>query len=106
MRIALPRSLHTIPVSSQADSCLAEIPAGRAERAKRREGKIEGTGTLSGRVPKLLLSAHWLGGRFRHCCFEAWSAAISRNALVLLGFVRHHDRRLPDFPRFWPEVPS
>ena len=73
MRIALPRSLRTVAVSSQAGSRLAEIPARRAERAKSREGKIEGTGTLSGRVPKLLLSAHWLGGRFRHCCFEAWS---------------------------------
>ena len=104
MRIAFPRSVRAVPVSSQAGLHLAEIPAGRAGRAKRREGKIEGTGTMSSRVPKLSLSAHWLGGRFRHCCFEAWSAAISRNTLALLDFVRHHTRRLSDFPRFRPEA--
>ena len=104
MRVMFPRSARSVPVSSQAGLRLAGFPAGRTERAVRREGKIEGTGTLSGRVPKLLLSAHWLGGRFRHCCFEAWSAAISRNALVLLAFVRHHNRRWPDFPRFCSEA--
>jgi hypothetical protein len=104
MRIALPRSPHTIPVSSQAGLRLAEIPARTAERAKRREGKIERTGTTWGRIPELLLSAHWLASRIRHHGLERLSAAISRNALALLGFVRHHARRWPDFPRFPPDV--
>lgn len=104
MRIAFPRSVRAVPVSSQAGLHLAEIQAGKAERAKRREGKIEGTGTMSGRIPKLLLSAHWLGRRFRHYGFERQSAAISRNALALRDFDRHHGRRLPDFPRFRPEA--
>ena len=104
MRTAIPRSARSVPVSSQARLRLAGIPAGKAKRAVRREGKIEGTGTMSGRFPKLLLSAHWLGGRFRHCCFEAWSAAISCNALALRDFDRHHSRRLPDFPRFRREA--
>ena len=104
MRTAFPRSARSVPVSSQAGLRLAGFPAGQAERAKRKEGKIEETGTMSGRFPKLLLSAHWLGGRFRHHGFEAWSAAISRNALALRDFDRHHGRRLPDLPRFWPEA--
>lgn len=104
MKIAFPRSVRAVPVSSQAGLHLAEISAGKAERAKRREGKIEETGTIWRLFRKFLLSAHWLGGRFRHCCFEAWSAAISRNALALRSFIRHRCRRFPDFPRFWPEA--
>ncbi len=104
MRVMFPRSARSVPVSSQAGLRLAGFPAGRTERAVRREGKIEGTGTTGGQFWKLLLSAHWLGGRFRHCCFEAWSAAISCNALALRGFDRHHTRRLPDFPRFRREA--
>ena len=104
MRTAFTRSLRAVSVSSQADSRLAGIPAGRTERAVRREGKIEGTGTMSGRFPKLLLSAHWLGRRFRHHDLERRSAAIPCNALALRGFDRHHTRRLPDFPRFRPEA--
>jgi hypothetical protein len=83
---------------------LAAFPVGRAETAKKAEGKIEETGTLSGRFPKLLLSAHWLGGRFRHYGFDRRSAAISRNALALLVFERHHGRRLHDFRRLRPEA--
>jgi hypothetical protein len=100
MRTAFPRSAARIPVCRQADLRQAAFGAGQAGRAKRAEGKIEETGTLSGRFPKLLLSAHWLGGRFRHHGFERWSAAISRNALALLDFERHHGRRLHDFRRF------
>ncbi len=104
MRTAFTRSLRAVSVSSQADSRLAGIPAGRTERAVRREGKIEGTGTMSDRFPKFLLSAHWLGRRFRHHDLERRSAAIPCNALALRGFDRHHTRRLPDFPRFRPEA--
>ncbi len=74
--------------------------AGAAERAEKAEGKIEEHGTMWGLFQKLLLSAHWLGGRFRHHGFGGWGAAISRNALALRGFDRHCCRRSPDFPRF------
>ncbi|QOG06376.1 hypothetical protein IGS74_17895 [Aureimonas sp. OT7] len=104
MKMGFPRFAAGIPVSSQADLRLAGFPAGRAERAEKAEGKIEETGTISGRFPKLLLSAHWLGDRFRHHGFERQSAAISCNALASLDFDRHHSRRLPDFPRFRSEA--
>lgn len=64
--------------------------AGGAERAGLYEGKIKEHGTMSGQFWKLLLSAHWLGGRFRHHGFEGPRAAILRKALALLGFERHH----------------
>ena len=99
MRTTFPRPAARFPVCRQACLRLAAFPVGRAETAEKAEGKIEETGTLSGRFPKLLLSAHWLGGRFRHHGFERWSAAISRNALALLDFDRHHGRRLYDFRR-------
>jgi len=83
---------------------LVAFPVGRAETAEKAEGKIEETGTMSGRFPKLSLSAHWLGGRFRHCCFEGWSAAFSSNAAALLEFGRHRDRRPYEFRRFRPEM--
>ncbi|WP_322994332.1 hypothetical protein [Castellaniella sp.] len=100
MRTAFPRPAARFPVCRQACLRLAAFPVGRAETAEKAEGKIEETGTLSGRFPKLLLSAHWLGGRFRHYGFDRRSAAISRNALALLEFERHHGRRLHDFRRF------
>ncbi|MFC3061586.1 hypothetical protein [Paenirhodobacter populi] len=78
--------------------------ARKAKKAGKVEGKIEETGTMSGRFPKLSLSAHWLGGRFRHHGFGRRSAAIPRNTLDLQDFGRHHGRRLPDFPRFLPEA--
>lgn len=80
-----------------------EIPAGEAKRAVGREGKIKEDGTLAGRFRKLLLSAHWLGGRFRHHSFEGSRAAISRKALALQGFERHHRPILVCFRRFWLE---
>ena len=64
--------------------------AGGAERAGFYEGKIKEHGTMSGQFWKLLLSAHWLGDRFRHHGFEGSRAAILRKALALQGFERHH----------------
>ncbi|WP_076647793.1 hypothetical protein [Pontibaca methylaminivorans] len=67
------------------------------------EGKITEDGTISGRFWKLLLSAHWLGDRFRHHGFEGRRAAILRKALALLGFERHHRPILACFRWFWPK---
>ena len=103
MRATFPRSAALIPVSSQAGFCPAGFPAGGAEKAERAEGKIKEDGTIWGRFWKLLLSAHWLGGRFRHHGFEGPRAAILRKALALLGFERHHRRRSAGFRGFWPE---
>ena len=74
--------------------------AGGAERTGFYEGKIKEHGTMSGQFWKLLLSAHWLGGRFRHHGFEGPRAAILRKALALQGFKRHHRRRSAVFRRF------
>lgn len=103
MRAVFPRSAVLIAVSSQAGLRPTGFPAGKAEKEERAEGKIKEDGTMSGRFRKLLLSAHWLGDRFRHHGFEGRRAAISRKALGLLGFERHHGRRSPVFRRFWPE---
>lgn len=103
MRTAIRRTARPVPVSSQAGLRLAGIPVGRTERAIRREGKIEGTGTMSGRFPKLLLSAHWLGEPRTALWFSARSAAIWRNALALLGFDRHHYPISGSFRQFGPE---
>jgi hypothetical protein len=102
--MAFPRPAARFPVCRQACLRLAAFTVGRAETAEKAEGKIEETGTLSGRFPKLPLSAHWLGGRFRHHGFERWSAAISCNAVALLVFDRHRGRRLHDFRRFRPKA--
>lgn len=103
MRMAFPRLAAIIPVSSQAGLRPAGFWAGRAEKAERAEGKIKEDGTMSGRFWKLLLSAHWLGGRFRHHGFEGPRAAISRKALALQGFERHHRPISACFRRFWLE---
>ncbi|MBN9044584.1 MAG: hypothetical protein J0H18_02810 [Rhizobiales bacterium] len=100
MRAAFPRSAALVSASGRAGLRPAGFPAGGAEKAERAEGKIKEDGTMSGRFWKLLLSAHWLGGRFQHHSFEGWCAAISRKALVLLSFNRHHCRRMPDFAGF------
>ena len=76
--------------------------AGGAERTGFYEGKIKEHGTIAGQFSKLLLSAHWLGEPRAAPCFRMARAAILRKALALLGFDRHHGRRLPDFPRFRP----
>ena len=104
MRTAFPHSAALVPVSSQAGFCPAGFPAGGAEKAERAEGKIKEDGTMSGRFWKLLLSAHWLGDRFRHHGFEGRRAAISRKALALQGFDRHHSPKPGGFPHFRPEV--
>ncbi|WP_043062804.1 hypothetical protein, partial [Brucella anthropi] len=64
------------------------------------EGKIKEDGTISGRFWKLLLSAHWIGARFRHHGFEGPRAAISRKAMALQGFERHHRPISACFRRF------
>ena len=79
------------------------MKAGGAEKAGRAEGKIKEDGTMSGRFWKLLLSAHWLGGRFRHHGFEGRRAAILRKALALQGFDRHHRPLSACFRQFWAE---
>ena len=102
MKVAIPRSARSVPVSSHAWFRLAGFPAGRAERAVKAEGKIKEHGTTSPMFWKLLLSAHWLGEPQAAPCFWNARAVILRKALALLGFDRHHGRRLPDFPRFRP----
>ena len=103
MRAAFPRSAALVSASGRAGLRPAGFSAGGAEKAERAEGKIKEDGTISGRFWKLLLSAHWLGGRFRHHGFEGPRAAILRKALALLGFERHHRRRSAGFRGFWPE---
>ncbi|UGQ22240.1 hypothetical protein [Brucella anthropi] len=103
MRTAFPRSAVLIPASSQAGLRLAGFPVGEAEKAKKAEGKIKEDGTISGRFWKLLLSAHWLGCRFRHHGFEGPRAAISGKALALQGFERHYRPISACFRRFWQE---
>ena len=103
MRAAFPRSAALVSASGRAGLRPAGFTAGRAEKTERAEGKIKEDGTMSGRFWKLLLSAHWLGDRFRHHGFEGPRAAISHKALALQGFERHHRRRLAVFRRFWLE---
>jgi len=71
-----------------------------SERDANYEGKIKEGGTMSGRFWKLWLSAHWLGGRFRHHGFEGPRAAILRKALALQGFERHRRPISASFRRF------
>lgn len=104
MSMSFPRSLGQFPVCSQAGSRLAAFPAERAERKGKAEGKIKETGTTLAGFLNLLLSAHWLGEPRAAPCFWTARAVILRKALALLGFDRHHGRRLPDFLRFWPEA--
>lgn len=103
MRAAFPRSASLLSASSRAGLRPAGFPAGGVGKAERAEGKIKEDGTMSGRFRELLLSAHWLGDRFRHHGFEGRRAATSRKALALLGFERHHGHGLPVFRRFCPE---
>ncbi|SPL62404.1 hypothetical protein [Ochrobactrum soli] len=103
MKAAFPRSAALVSASGRAGLRPAGFPAGRAEKTERAEGKIKEDGTISGRFWKLLLSAHWLGGRFRHRGFEGPRAAILRKALALLGFERHQRPKSACFRRLWPE---
>ena len=104
MSMASPRTFGPLPVCSQARGRLTAFPAGRAKRAGKAEGKIKEHGTIAGQFSKLLLSAHWLGEPRAAPCFLIPRAAMLRKALALLDFDRHHDRRTPDFLRFWPEA--
>jgi hypothetical protein len=100
MRPAFPRSAVLIAVFTQAGLRPAGFPAGGAEKAERAEGKIKEDGTISGRFWKLLLSAHWLGEPRAAPRFLSPRAAISRKALALQGFERHHRRISAFFRRF------
>lgn len=102
MRAVFPRWAVLIAVSSQAGLRPTGFPAGKAEKEERAEGKIKEDGTMTGRFWKLLLSAHCLGEPRAAPRFLPPRAAISRKALSLQGFERHH-RRIPAcFPRFRP----
>ena len=90
MKAAFPHSAQSVPASRQAGLCLAELSAGKAKTAGKGEGKIKEDGTMSGRFRILLLSAHCLGKSRAAPWFSAPRAAISRKALALLGFERHH----------------
>ena len=103
MKAAFPHSAQSVPASRQAGLCLAELTTGKANTVEKGEGKIKEGGTMSGRFWKLWLSAHWLGGRFRHHGFEGPRAAILRKALALQGFERHHRPISACFRRFRPE---
>jgi hypothetical protein len=80
------------------------IPRKRSDDAERAEGKIKEDGTMLDRFWKLLLSAQWLGHRFRHHGFEGRRAAISCKALVLQGFERHYRPISACFGRFRPKL--
>jgi len=92
MSMTSPRFLGPLPACSQVGGCLAVLPAGRAKRVGKAEGKIKETGTLSVRFLGKPLSAHCFGARRTAPCFCASRAAIWRKALALLGFDRHYSR--------------
>ena len=102
MSMASPRSFGPLPVCSQAGGRLAAFPAGRAKRERKAEGKIKETGTLSERFLGKPLSAHCFGAALTASWFWTPRAAMSRKALALLGFERHHSPKPGGFPRFWP----
>ncbi len=103
MKGAFPHSAQSVPASRQAGLCLAELPAGKAKTAGKGEGKIKEDGTMSGRFRELLLSAHWLGQPRAAPRFLTPRAAISRKALALQGFERHHRPISACFRGFRPE---
>lgn len=102
MRIAFPRAAAAVSVCRWQASGLDEGPAGEAEKAVRKEGKIKEDGTIRRRFLKLSLSAHWLAGPRAAPWFWTPRAAISRKALPLLGFVRHYRPKSASFGRFRP----
>ncbi|WP_349365513.1 MAG: hypothetical protein ABL311_11075 [Nitratireductor rhodophyticola] len=97
MKTPFRRFARSIPVSSQAGLRLTAIRAGRAERAKKAEGKIKEHGTTLQLFWKLLLSAHRLGPLIAAPCFWTPRAAVWRKTLVFLDFDRHHGRKSPCF---------
>lgn len=89
MKTAIRYDLAAVSVCRRIARIRGQKPAGGAERAERREGKIKQSGTMSGRFGKFLLSAHWLGS-LRAALYEWSSRAVSwRNTLALLGCERH-----------------
>lgn len=104
MRMAFPRSFALVPVCSQAGSCLAAFPVGRAERSEKAEGKIKETGTTGRRFQGKPLSAHCFGVPFPAPCFWSPRAAPQCKALALLGFDRHHCPKSGALRHFGPEA--
>ena len=107
MRMAFQRPLALDSVCSQAGSRLAVFPVGRAERSERAEGKIKETGTMGRRFQSKPLSVHCFGAALAAPSFWSPRAAMSRKALPLLGFGRHHSPKLGRFPAldaFGPEA--
>ena len=104
MRMAFPRALAFIPVCSQAGSRLAAFPVGRAERSEKAEGKIKETGTMGRRFQGKPLSAHCFGAAPAAPLFWTSRAAMSRKALALQGFNRHHSPKSGGFPCFGLEA--
>jgi hypothetical protein len=105
--MAFPRLFALVPVCSQAGSRLAAFPVGRAERSEKAEGKIKETGTTSGWFQGKPLSAHCFGAALAALSFWSPRAAMSRKALPLLGFERHHSPKSGRFPApdaFGPEA--
>lgn len=100
LKFALPDEPAARSAAPSCSGWSRTMKAGGAEKAERAEGKIKEDGTISGRFWKLLLSAHWLGCRFRHHGFEGPRAAISCKALALPGFERHHRPISACFQRF------
>ena len=86
-----------IPVCRPPGLRLVAFLEGRADRAKKAEGKIKETGTLAGRFLKLSLSAHCL--RRAWTAPRSWhrSAAILREGPLFLSFDRHRGYKSPGF---------
>lgn len=102
MSMAFLRSFGPVPVCSQAGLRLAAFPAGMAKREGRAEGKIKEHGTPPRQFGKFLLSAHWLAGPQAAPRLWVSRAAIVRNPLVLLDFVRHYGGKMTGFRLFLP----
>lgn len=100
MRMAFPRLFALVPVCSQAGSRLAAFPVGRAERSEKAEGKIKETGTMRRRFQGKPLSAHCFGAALTAPWFRPSRAAMTRKALALQGFKRHHSPKSGLFRRF------
>ena len=90
MRTADRRSLAAVSVCRRIAWIPGQKPAGGAEWAERREGKIKQSGTLSGRFGKLLLSAHWLASPRTALQLLVARAVHWLNTLALLAFQWHY----------------
>jgi len=104
MKVAFPHSAQSVPVSRQAELCLAELPAGKAKTAEKGEGKIKETGTMRRRFQGKPLSAHCFGAALAAPSIWNPRAASRRKALALQGLDRHHNPKPGGFPCFGPEA--